>query len=236
MREGRPHGPDEHRLIHDGNQWRAPHRQHNHRRTHGRFRTETAGGDVKRQGWNGPVLRQDREDAVVLRPRPGHEAPSHFGLQHQHHPINQMVGVQELEQQRRRNRVGQIGDHHRPVGHRVVGKRQRVAEPKLQIIDSCQRGLQGFAQRAIQFDRDDMPGLFAQGASQNPTTRADLQHRVLAPKRGGGHNFPDNVVIDEEMLAETFLGTRRERHHGQAGPDAGPACRASLMSARIAVR
>ena len=61
-------------------------------------------------------------------------------------------------------------------------------------------------------DAKHMPGLPAQRARQDAAARTDLQDCLLRLQRSRRDDFSDDILVDQEMLAEAFLRRRSGAH------------------------
>ncbi len=68
------------------------------------------------------------------------------------------------------------------------------------------RALQGLLEPAVDLDRVDVGHLRREVGGQHPEPGADLEHDVLRPQVGQAVDDPQDVVVEQEVLAEVAVG------------------------------
>ena len=213
MGKGCPHDPGEQGFVVHLD--RGPsHHQGDHSRAHFGARTEAARRDLEGQRGLRRILHQDRKDPVVVRRRFCHQSSSDLGLQHQDHPINSLPRFQERKQQRGGDIVRKVGHHNCSSRQRLVGKLQRIAEPKIEIATVSQHLSQISPQLWVELKRDHLPGCRAERSGQDSPPRSDLQHGFLRPDCSQCDYFAGDVRVNQEMLAEALSRRWNSKGHG----------------------
>ena len=160
-------------------------------------------------------LDQHRHRSVCLRRRLREEAIRHLSLHHHAPELDLRQAVEALHDQGRRNVVRQVG-HELVRAGRDLGEveLQRVAEVQLDVGAPRQTLFELRRERAVELDSMhplDAPG---QVSGENPEPGADLEHDVATPELGEPADHGEDVLVDEEVLAELFL--RRDVHPGRS--------------------
>ena len=133
----------------------------------------------------GGQLDEHRDRAVRLRPRCGEEAVGDLALNHHAPELDARQAVEALDDERRRDVVGQVRDE--LVRRRLeLGEveRERVAEVEL---DAPASRAQMRLERAVELDRVHQGDALGQVRGEHPEAGPDLQHDVVArrARRGG---------------------------------------------------
>ena len=160
----------------------------------------------------GRELDQDRDGAVGLRAGLGEEAVGDLALHH--HAPRLEIGreaIEALDDERRGDVVRQVRDE--LVGRRLERasvERERVAPVKRRPRDPAQVRLE----RAVDLDGVDVCDAVGEEAGQDAEARADLEHDVGGVELGETPDHAEDVLVDEEVLAERLL--RDDGHRPKA--------------------
>ena len=114
-------------------------------RVHLGWRVESAGADVEQMLHAAVVLHHDRQATPVATARAGGHALDHFLLQHEVHVANQRGVVQQVENQRRGDVVGQVADD-----AQAAWRRFEAGEVELQCVALIQAKARIVAELALQ--------------------------------------------------------------------------------------
>jgi len=161
-------------------------------------------------------LDENRHGAVCLRPRRGEEAIGDLSLHH-HAPALERRGMFEgLHHERRGDVVGQIRDElgrARPKLSRV--EPQRVTPDQIDVRPSLERVDQRGLERPVELDSVDELHPVGDVTREHAESRPDLEHDVGGREIAHPLDHAEDVLVDEEMLAQRLLGL-----DGHARPNA----------------
>ena len=148
----------------------------------------------------GGELHEHRHRPVRLRRGPREESVGHFALHH-HAPAVDLLDVQALGDERRRDVVGQVRDE-------LVGRRLEARDVEPHRIAPVHRrardALEARGQAPVDLDgvhvRDPLGEIAREDAEPGP----DLEHDVARRELRQALDHAEDVVVDEEVLAERF--------------------------------
>ena len=162
----------------------------------------------------GRQLEENGDSAVGLGRRAGEEAVGDLPLHHHAPEPDRRQTVDALHDDRGRDLVGQVGDEFRrrrvEIGE-IDG--QGVAEDQLDVLPPGEPLLEMRRESAVDLDGVDERDTVGEIASEHAEPGADLQHDVLGPQTGQAADDAEDVLVDEEMLAE--LPVRDDSTHGR---------------------
>ena len=119
-----------------------------------------------------------------------------------------------LQDRGRCDSVGQVGHHLGRHGiERGEIERQRVAEVQRRVAMRRERVAQRGLQRAVDLDDVRVRGALREMLGQHAEPAADLQRDVLGRQLRRAFDDPQDVGVDQEVLAEVALGPHVERAH-----------------------
>ena len=154
------------------------------------------------------VLQHHRQPPVFRRGVPGNHALDHFILQHEVHVLDALGVGGEVEQQRRGDVVRQVADDAQRGGQRREIEFQRVSgmddQFRSRIILRVVM-LQPRDDVAVDFHHMQMIQSLQQRTGQRAQAGADLDHIVGWFRANRADDIGDDLLIDQEILAETFL-------------------------------
>src|SRR5438270_5121866 len=201
------------------------------------------GIDVRRRPEDGPrdgveadalgdELNEHRDRAVGLRPRTREEAVGYFALDHHAPEPERRQTVQALDDERRRDVVREVRDElGRRRRERGEVEPERVAEDEGHGWARFEPLAQVGFERTVELDRVDVTDPIGEVAREHAETRADLEHHVFGGELGEPADHAEDVLVDEEVLAE--VAVRRDREPGHGSENAAAAL-ASIRSASAA--
>ena len=129
---------------------------------------------------------------------------------HHHTPErDRRHAVEALDDERR-------GDLVREVRHELRRRRlepgeaqlERVAEEKLDVFPSAETVRKRLLERPVQLDRLDVPDPVREKVREDAEARPDLQHDVVGAQFREPSDHPEDVPVDQEVLAELLLRKR----------------------------
>ncbi len=161
----------------------------------------------------GGELDEDGDGAVGLRPRGGEEAVGDLSLNH-HRPLrDRREPVEALDDDRRRHVVGQVRNELGRRGLEIAGiERDRVDEADVDVGSLAEAVLQVRRQPPVELDGVDMSDPVGQVLGQCARARADFEHDVVGAELGEPADDAEDVLVDEEVLAELLLRRDRDAH------------------------
>src|SRR5262245_2036200 len=158
-------------------------------------------------------LEKHRHGAVRLRPRRREEALGNLALHHHDPTLERRDSIEALDDDRRRDVVGQVRDElRRRRLERHVVEGDRVPEDEVDVRRPVERLLERLLERRIELDRMDLAHAVREVAGQHAGAGADLQDDVLRLELGEPVDHTKEVLVDEEVLPERLL---RPRPHGR---------------------
>ena len=177
----------------------------------------------------GGELQDDRDRAVVLRPRPGEEAVGDLALDHHAPALDGRARGEALDDERGGDVVGQVGDELR---RRRVERRgqevKRVSEDELDVRRArparSRRTGSRLRSSSIACTRRTRAARYV---GEHAQARADLEDDVLRAERRQPPDHVEDVLVDEPVLAELAF---RARAHGRPKR---PAAFASICASRV---
>ncbi len=170
-------------------------------------RPEGPRADVEQPRHGAARLQHHGQPAVGLPPRAGGHPVHDLLLQHEVHIADAADLVEQVEQQRRGDVVGQVADDAQPLARRREGtevEAQRVRAVHVQLAEADAAILQRSDEVAVELDRVE-PARRAQEVERDGAfARPDLHEAVRRPRRHGGDDAPDHLRVVEEVLAEAL--------------------------------
>ena len=159
----------------------------------------------------GRELQQDGDRAVRLRAGHGEEAVSDFALHHHAPRADAGQPVEALDDDRRRDVVRQIRDE-------LSGCRVERGEVECERVAPVEVGARHVAEArleaAVDLDRVNVCDALGQEPCQHAESGADLEHDVGGLELGEPLDHTQDVLVNEEVLAELLL--RDDRHSANA--------------------
>ncbi len=126
-------------------------------------------------------------------------------LQHEVHVADDADVFGEMEEQRRRDVVGQVADQ-----AQIAADAGEVESQGITFVDghACRRVLlvQAGDQVAVDFDDVQMIEARQQRLGNCPEAGADFDDRVAALRIDGGDDGIDDAAVNQEILPESFAG------------------------------
>src|SRR5262249_17860262 len=179
-------------------------------------------------------LHQDRDGSVRLRPRSREEAIRDFTLDHDAPALERGRPLERLHDERRRDVVGNVGDELRWNGaERLDVEVERVAPGQRDVRMVAERPSEARLERAVEFDGMDELDAIGEEAGEDPEPRADLEYDVAGSQIAQTAHDAEDVLVDEEVLAERLLGCAAHGRRSAAMAFASvPAARSSRVSPR----
>ena len=168
----------------------------------------------------GCELHEHRDRAVGLRAGPREQAVRDLALDHDRPVADARQSVQALHDQRRRDVVRQVRDELRRGGlERGEIEAERVAEHEIDVLATAKALGEMWLEPAVELDgvhaRDSLGEVFG----QNPQAGPDLEHDVFRIELREPADDAEDVVVDEEVLAEldgwVRPGASRERERSR---------------------
>ncbi len=148
-------------------------------------------------------LHEHRDGAVRLRRGNGEQPVGDLALHHHAPAVDRRQPVEALDEQRRRDVVRQVRDELRRVRReRGEVEPERVAEVER---DVRARVAQVRLERRVELDRVHVRDALREVAREHAETRADLEHDVVGREIGEAADHAEDVLVDEEVLAELLL-------------------------------
>ncbi len=168
---------------------------------------EGPGADVEQVFHAAVVLHHDRQPPPIAAARAGGHALDHFFLQHEVHVANQRCVVQQVENQRRGDVVGQVADNAQAAWWRVEAGEvefQCVAliQAKARIV--AELVLQDGDQVEVEFDHVELCAAAEQTLGNGALAWADLQQAFIFLGANGAQDTVDHPGIMQEVLAEAL--------------------------------
>ena len=121
--------------------------------------------------------------------------------------------VEALDDQRRRDVVRQVRDELRRRGlERGEVEAQRVAEYEIDVLTTAKALGEMWLERAVELDGVHARDSLGEVVGQNPQAGPDLEHDVVSVELGEAADDAEDVVVDEEVLAEVAVGRDRKPH------------------------
>ena len=187
--------------------------------------------DGARNGMEAGSLRDEldehRHRAVRLRARRREQAVCDLALHHHAPELDLRQAVEALDEERRRDVVRQVGNELRRVRReRPQVELERVAEVQLDAGVAQVR-----LEREVDLHRVDARDPLGEISRQHAEPGADLEHHVAGVEVREPSDDAEDVLVDEEVLAEVAVGRDREPRHGSENASAAFA---SIRSARAA--
>ena len=146
--------------------------------------------------------------------------------------------LEGLDHERSRDVVREVGDELGGFGLELVDRElERVSPDQTNVRVRAERGAQLRLERAIELDRVDEPCSLGEAAREDAETRADLEHDVRRAEIAESLDHAEDVLVDEEVLAQRLLG-----RDGHANPNAAAAfawvwaATASTVASRASAR
>ena len=186
------------------------HRQRRHAQDRGvdaRRRLERLGRHVE-QGLD-PVapLQHHREPAVVLVARPRSDPVDHLLLQHEVLVVDGVARLEKVEQDRRRDVVGQVADDAQLSPRRDGGQGREIDVEDVGLDDvEPGRAAQPRGQVAIELDDRERAAALEQRTGQRTPARADLDEGLTASRIDRIDDPVEHRSVDQEVLAEPLPG------------------------------
>ena len=185
----------------------------------------------------GPPCRELNEHGhrtVRLRPWLCEEPLGDLALHHDAPARQRLRVLQRLDDERR-------GDVVREVGHELARCRpqlvdvdvERVPPDELDVRALPERIAKRGLERAVELDRVDDTSAIGEVAREHPETGADLENDVVGSELAQTPDDAEDVLVDEEVLAERLL---RRDGHGNPKAAAAFACVAAASSANVSPR
>jgi hypothetical protein len=172
------------------------------RRVDVRPRAEDLARDRVEAGAFGRQLHEHGDRAVGLRGRRGEEAVGDLALHHHAPELDGRQAGEALGHERSRDVVRQVGDELvRRRLERGEVERERVAEVEPDVVGLGQVRLE----RAVELDRVDEGDAAGEEAREDAEAGADLEDDVVRLERGEPLDHAQDVLVDEEVLAELLL-------------------------------
>ena len=171
-------------------------------------RREGAGRNGKEALHRAIELHHDAESAVVLGPRCGQDAISHFALQRAMHVLDMAELREQAKEQGSGDVVGQVADDAQAPG---AGEGAEIESERILVEEAQRSGATTFptkvlAQVPVDFDRVQLAAASQDGEGECPAPGADLHQRLTGP---GVHRFDDafdDSCVVQEVLAESPAG------------------------------
>src|SRR6266508_1086035 len=159
-------------------------------------------------------LHEHGHGAVRLRAGNREEAVGDLALHHHAPALQSREAVQRLDDERRRDVVRKVRDELARRGiQRSEIEAERVAEVDADVVrDVAQMGRQRF----VQLDRMDERHASSEVASQDAEPGTDLEHDVVLLQLREPADDAEQVLVDEEMLAEVLLRADAHGNEKQA--------------------
>ena len=171
----------------------------------------------------GGELNEHRDGAVGLRARGGEEAVGDLPLHHHTPQADTWKPVEALDDDRSRHVVRQVRDELAWSGIELGWvERECVAEVEVHALVVWQVRLE----RAVDLDRVHEPDPLGQEAREDAEAGADLEHDVGRFEVREPLDHAQDVLVDQEVLAELLL--RRDDH----GRQKQAAAFASILAAK----
>ena len=170
-------------------------------------------------------LRADElMDDPALDPATFHAVLGDLELHHDEHPLEGGERLQEAEDHRHRDVVGQVGNQGGGLG---VGQlahvhRVRVHEGEAVRVCRCEPahgGGKGGREARVHLDRGDVSRFGQEGEGERAETGAHLDHGVLDSHTGEADDALDRVGVDDEVLPPLLRRAQAEpgRYRAQLG-------------------
>ncbi len=159
-------------------------------------------------------LDEHRDRAVRLRARFGEEPVRDLALHHHRPParrsaarrrLSTTIGVATLYGRFATSLPG-AGLERREV------ETEGVAEVELDVVPASEPFREVRLESAVELDRVHQTNALRQVVGQHSETWTDLEHDVLAVERGEPVDHAEDVLVDQEMLAEVAVRCDRELH------------------------
>src|SRR6185503_4691559 len=183
--------------------------------------------DPMQAGTLGRELDQYRDRAVGLGGGLREEAVGHLALHHHAPELEAPQAVKALDDQRCGDVVGQVRDELRRCRlERGEVKPQRVAEVEVDVLAAVERLAQARLERTVELDGVHVGDAVGEVGRQYAEARADLEHDVPWFELGQPADHAEQVLVDQEVLAELLL------RGGPAHPR--PKAALALASSRVA--
>ena len=180
----------------------------------------------------GHELHEDRDGAIGLRRRDGKESVGDLALHHHAPARDARKAGEALDDDRRRDVVREVGDELRRAGRdRREVERKRVAEDDADVRDRAEALAQLRLERSVELDSHDTRDAVGEERGEGSEPRADLENHVVAVELGEAADHAEDVLVDEEVLAEVAVRRDREAAHGSEN---AAVAFASICSARAA--
>src|SRR3954471_21875958 len=163
----------------------------------------------------GGKLDEDGDRAVRLRRGTREESVGDLA-RHDHGPqLERREPVEALHHERRRDVVWEVGNELRRRRFQPGEvEAEGVAEVKLDVLPAAQRVAQTGLERAVELHRVHVGDAFGQVRREDTVARPDLEHEVGWIELCETTDHAEQVLIDEEVLAERLL--RHRAAHGRA--------------------
>jgi hypothetical protein len=149
---------------------------------------------------------EDRHGAVCLRAGLGEEAVGDLALHHHAPELERREPVEALGDERGGDVVREVRDElARRRLERLVVEAERVGEVERHVGARPERRAQLGLETAIELDRVHMGDAVCEVASEHAETGPDLEHDVVRLEPGQPADHAEDVLVDEEVLAELLL-------------------------------
>ena len=157
-------------------------------------------------------LQHHRQSPVVLVAGHGRHAVDDFLLQHEVLVLDEVARVEQVEQDRRRDVVGQVADDPEPAARCGVRKRSEVDLEHVGL-DHREPGrlAQSRGEVAVQLDHGERACSLQQRRGERAAPRPDLDQRLPGTRIDRSDDPVDHRAVDEEVLSEALP---RVRHGG----------------------
>ncbi|MCY1514918.1 hypothetical protein D9M68_494840 [compost metagenome] len=155
------------------------------------------------------VLDHDRQPAPVAIARFGGEALDHFLLQHEVHVADQVGVIEQVEDQRRGDVVGQVADH--PQAVRLGAQLGEVELHRIALVQGelrieAELELEQRNQVLVQLDHVEMRAATGQALGEGALAGADFHQAFACTRVNGAQDAVDDAGVVQEVLAEAFAG------------------------------
>ena len=192
----------------------------------GRLDPRSRAKDLGRDGVKADLARgelnQHGHGSIGLRPRLGEEPVGRLPLHHHAPALERGRMLERLDHERRRDVVRKVRHElRRRRLERVRIDGERVAEDQADVLVVTERLAERLLEGAVELDGVDEADLLRQIAGEDAETGTDLEDDVDFVERGQAPDDTQDVLVDEEVLAERLL---RPDTHGRRNAAAAFAC------------
>ena len=159
----------------------------------------------------GPEVDEDRQSPVPGAARSGGDPQGKLLLEHQGERGECLALLQELEEQRSRDLVREVGHQLETSpalsGDRAVIEAHRISEADLKAGRSTELSFQHPHHGRVRLAGDHGGGPAGQGLGKGSQPGPDLQDRVVAPHGGKLDDSAQHIRISDKVLTQALLGS-----------------------------